>query len=101
MAAPVSAGPSAGAAAGAGAGEAAAEAEKPKEKTMFTVTLTKIDAAQKAKAIKEVKAIQPTMNLVEVGDRSLCAIDGSANLFGMYFRQRSSSRTCQTSSRRT
>lgn len=38
---------------------------------MFTVTLTKIDAAQKAKAIKEVKAVQPNMNLVEV--RALCS----------------------------
>lgn len=33
---------------------------------MFTVTLTKIDAAQKAKVIKEVKAVMPNMNLVEV-----------------------------------
>lgn len=32
---------------------------------MFTVTLTKIDAAQKAKAIREVKAIMPSFNLVE------------------------------------
>lgn len=33
---------------------------------MFNVTLTKIDTAQKAKAIREVKAIMPSMNLVEV-----------------------------------
>lgn len=68
VAAPVAAAPAGGAAAG---GEAAAEAEKPKEKTVFTVTLTKIDAAQKAKVIKEVKQIMPNMNLVEV--RSLVA----------------------------
>ncbi|GAA5869788.1 hypothetical protein JCM3774_003848 [Rhodotorula dairenensis] len=48
-------------------GAAAQEPEKaaPKEKTVFNVNLTKIDAAQKAKAIKEVKAIMPGMNLVE------------------------------------
>ncbi|KWU47129.1 ClpS-like protein, partial [Rhodotorula sp. JG-1b] len=52
---------------GAPAGGAAEEPEKaaPKEKTVFNVNLTKIDAAQKAKAIKEVKAIMPGMNLVE------------------------------------
>lgn len=37
-----------------------------KEKTIFTVNLNKIDATQKAKAIREVKAIMPSMNLVEV-----------------------------------
>ncbi|EGG04133.1 uncharacterized protein MELLADRAFT_37607, partial [Melampsora larici-populina 98AG31] len=41
------------------------EAEKPKEKTTFNLTLTKIDATQKAKVIKEVKTIMPNMNLVE------------------------------------
>ena len=40
--------------------------EKPKEKTIFTVKLDKIDPAAKAKIIKEVKAIMPNMNLVEV-----------------------------------
>lgn len=40
--------------------------EKPKEKTIFTVKLDKIDPASKAKIIKEVKAIMPNMNLVEV-----------------------------------
>lgn len=64
VAAPVAATPAAG---GAAAPAAAAEAEKPKEKTVFTVTLTKIDPAQKAKAIKEVKGVMPNMNLVEVG----------------------------------
>ncbi|KAI5452432.1 54S ribosomal protein L12, mitochondrial [Naganishia albida] len=58
-----SAGPAAGAAAPAAA-EAAVE-EKPKEKTIFTVKLEKIDAAAKAKIIREVKAIMPNMNLVE------------------------------------
>ncbi|KAG0147625.1 hypothetical protein CROQUDRAFT_655821 [Cronartium quercuum f. sp. fusiforme G11] len=43
----------------------AAEPEKPKEKTTFNLTLTKIDATQKAKVIKEVKTIMPNMNLVE------------------------------------
>ncbi|KAM0791619.1 hypothetical protein ACM66B_006058 [Microbotryomycetes sp. NB124-2] len=52
------------AAAADGASAPAAE-EKPKEKTVFNVTLQKIDAAQKAKAIREVKALMPGMNLVE------------------------------------
>ncbi|KAK4047965.1 54S ribosomal protein L12, mitochondrial [Microbotryomycetes sp. JL221] len=55
----------AAAAPAAGEGAAAAEAEKPKEKTVFNVTLQKIDTAQKAKAIREVKALMPGMNLVE------------------------------------
>jgi large subunit ribosomal protein L7/L12 len=41
--------------------------EKPKEKTIFTVKLEKFDAAAKAKIIREVKALMPNMNLVEVG----------------------------------
>ncbi|KAL8279199.1 hypothetical protein RQP46_008455 [Phenoliferia psychrophenolica] len=57
---------SAPAAAGPAAAAPAAEVAAPKEKTVFNVTLTKIDAAQKAKAIREVKAIMPSMNLVEV-----------------------------------
>ncbi|GAA6024930.1 hypothetical protein JCM11491_000958, partial [Sporobolomyces phaffii] len=55
-----SAAPAAAAPADAGA---SAEPEKPKEKTVFNVNLTKIDAAQKAKAIREVKAIMTGMNL--------------------------------------
>ncbi|KAG8681079.1 hypothetical protein FRC09_017768 [Ceratobasidium sp. 395] len=51
--------------AGAPAEEAAPVEEKPKEKTIFTVKLEKIDAANKAKVIREVKAIMPNMNLVE------------------------------------
>lgn len=58
------------AAAPAAATEAAAEEEKPKEKTIFTVKLEKIDAAQKAKVIREVKAMMPNMNLVEVSPSS-------------------------------
>jgi large subunit ribosomal protein L7/L12 len=54
------------AAAAADAGEAPAAEEKPKEKTIFTLKLEKIDAAAKAKIIREVKAIMPNMNLVEV-----------------------------------
>lgn len=61
---PAAAAAPAAATADAGAG-AAAEPEKPKEKTVFNVSLTKIDAAQKAKAIREVKALMPGMNLVE------------------------------------
>lgn len=59
-----SAGPAAAAAAPA---EAEAAAEQPKEKTIFTVKLEKFDAAAKAKIIREVKAMMPNMNLVEVG----------------------------------
>ena len=58
--------PSAAAPAAAPAAAEAAPEEKPKEKTMFTVKLEAIDAAQKAKVIREVKAIMPNMNLVEV-----------------------------------
>ncbi|CAD6885910.1 unnamed protein product [Tilletia laevis] len=44
----------------------AAEEEKPKEKTIFTVKLTGLkDPTAKAKVIREVKAINSTMNLVE------------------------------------
>ncbi|KAG8677992.1 hypothetical protein FRC08_018154, partial [Ceratobasidium sp. 394] len=62
--------PAAAAAPVAGAGaapveDAAPAEEKPKEKTIFTVKLEKIDAANKAKVIREVKAIMPNMNLVE------------------------------------
>ncbi|ORX39181.1 ribosomal protein L7/L12 C-terminal domain-domain-containing protein [Kockovaella imperatae] len=60
--------PAASAAPAAAPAAAAAEApaeEKPKEKTMFTVKLEAIDAAQKAKIIREVKAMMPNMNLVE------------------------------------
>ena len=32
---------------------------------MFTVQLVKIDAANKAKVIKEVKALNPTMSLID------------------------------------
>ncbi|GAA6042070.1 hypothetical protein JCM8097_004093 [Rhodosporidiobolus ruineniae] len=58
--------PAAAAAPAAAAPAAAAdEPAAPKEKTVFNVNLTKIDAAQKAKAIREVKALIPGMNLVE------------------------------------
>ena len=56
---------SAPAAAAPAASEAPVE-EKPKEKTIFVVKLEKIDPAQKAKVIREVKAMMPNMNLVEV-----------------------------------
>ncbi|GAA5945134.1 hypothetical protein JCM3775_004864, partial [Rhodotorula graminis] len=56
---------SAAPAAAAPAAAAADEPAAPKEKTVFNVNLTKIDAAQKAKAIREVKALMPGMNLVE------------------------------------
>lgn len=57
---------SAAPAAGAAPVEAAEEVEKPKEKTIFTVKLEKFDAGAKAKIIREVKALMPNMNLVEV-----------------------------------
>ncbi|ORZ41355.1 ribosomal protein L7/L12 C-terminal domain-domain-containing protein [Catenaria anguillulae PL171] len=44
---------------------APAEEEKPAEKTQFTLKLEKIDAAQKAKVIKEIRTLIPSMNLVE------------------------------------
>ncbi|KAK0524971.1 54S ribosomal protein L12, mitochondrial [Tilletia horrida] len=44
----------------------AAEEEKPKEKTVFTIKLKGLkDATAKAKVIREVKAINSSMNLVE------------------------------------
>lgn len=39
--------------------------EKAAEKTLFTVKLEKIDAASKAKIIKEIKAMLPGANLIE------------------------------------
>lgn len=60
--------PSSGASAPApaAASEAPVEEEKPKEKTVFTVKLTALkDPTAKAKVIKEVKAINTSMNLVE------------------------------------
>lgn len=50
----------------AAAADAEPAEEKPKEKTIFTVKLEKIDAANKAKIIREVKVLQPSMTLVEV-----------------------------------
>lgn len=58
--------PAAGASAAAPVAAVVEEVVAVKEKTVFNVNLTKIDAAQKAKAIREVKAIMPSMNLVEV-----------------------------------
>ena len=77
-----------------GAAPAAAEApveEKPKEKTIFTVKLEKIDAAAKAKIIREVKAIMPNMNLVEVSSGHP-ASKLSADFLWRLFRPRSSSK---------
>ncbi len=42
------------------------EEAKPAEKTEFSVKLEKFDAAAKAKIIREVKALLPGANLVEV-----------------------------------
>ncbi|SJX65123.1 related to 60S ribosomal protein L12, mitochondrial [Sporisorium reilianum f. sp. reilianum] len=68
-AASAAAAPAAAPAAGAGAGaadEAAEEAAKPKEKTVFTLKLTGLkDPTAKAKVIREVKAANSNMNLVE------------------------------------
>ncbi|CBQ69480.1 related to 60S ribosomal protein L12, mitochondrial [Sporisorium reilianum SRZ2] len=64
-AASAAAAPAAGAGAGA-ADEAAEEAAKPKEKTVFTLKLTGLkDPTAKAKVIREVKAANSNMNLVE------------------------------------
>ncbi|KAJ9474439.1 54S ribosomal protein L12, mitochondrial [Pseudozyma hubeiensis] len=53
-------------AAAAGAAEPEEEAAKPKEKTVFTLKLTGLkDPTAKAKVIREVKAVNTTMNLVE------------------------------------
>lgn len=52
---------------------APAAEEKPKEKTIFTLKLEKIDASAKAKIIREVKGIMPNMNLVEVSCASRVA----------------------------
>lgn len=62
------------AAAPAAAAPAAEEAAAPKEKTAFDVTLKKIDASAKAKVIKEVKTVMPSMNLVEVRLPNLSAL---------------------------
>ncbi|CAO1634719.1 unnamed protein product [Parajaminaea phylloscopi] len=60
------AGAAAAPAAAAPAADAAAEEEKPKAKTTFTLKLKGLkDPTAKAKVIKEVKAINTTMNLVE------------------------------------
>ncbi|PWN35037.1 uncharacterized protein FA14DRAFT_113786, partial [Meira miltonrushii] len=58
---------SAGPVAAAPAAEAApVEEEKPKEKSLFTVKLKGLkDATAKAKVIKEIKALNSNMNLVE------------------------------------
>ncbi|KAN0064191.1 54S ribosomal protein L12, mitochondrial [Thecaphora frezii] len=54
------------AAAAADADAGAAEEAKPKEKTVFNVKLTGLkDASAKAKVIREVKALNANMNLVE------------------------------------
>lgn len=52
-------------AAGGEAPAAAVEEEKPVAKSEFTVKLEKIDAAQKAKVIREIKNIITGCNLVE------------------------------------
>lgn len=89
-----SAGPAAGAAPA--AAEVAVE-EKPKEKTIFTVKLEKIDAAAKAKIIREVKAIMPNMNLVEVSTswRQQYRRQNQVLKECVTYRPRSSSRACR------
>ncbi|KIR63869.1 50S small subunit ribosomal protein L7/L12 [Cryptococcus bacillisporus CA1873] len=70
--------PAASAPASSSASSSSAEApaeEKPKEKTIFTVKLEKFDAAAKAKIIREVKALMPNMNLVEVSHRFRAQMD--------------------------
>lgn len=70
--------------------------EKPKEKTMFNVKLESFEATSKPKVIKEVKAIVPNLNLIEVSARS-----ASRSSLTSVCRQRSLWRACQRSSRRT
>ncbi|KNE67388.1 ribosomal protein L7/L12 [Allomyces macrogynus ATCC 38327] len=60
VAVPVAAAPAAAAPAA-----APVEEEKPAEKTQFKVKLEKFDTASKAKIIKEIRALMPSMNLVE------------------------------------
>jgi len=50
--------------AAAAAVEEAPVEEKPKEKTVFNVRLESFDGTSKSKIIKEVKALNPTLNLV-------------------------------------
>ncbi|KAF9506581.1 hypothetical protein BS47DRAFT_1399362 [Hydnum rufescens UP504] len=45
--------------------DAAPVEEEPKEKTIFNVTLEKFDAAAKAKIIREIKTIMPSINLAK------------------------------------
>lgn len=40
--------------------------EKPKEKTIFTVRLESFEASAKPKIIREVKALIPNLNLIDV-----------------------------------
>lgn len=41
--------------------------EAPKEKTVFNVKLESFDAGSKPKVIREVKAMNPTLTLIDVG----------------------------------
>jgi hypothetical protein len=76
---------SAPAAAPAAADAEAPVEEKPKEKTIFTVKLEKFDATAKAKIIREVKAMMPNMNLVEVSLAWLPSLLWGSG-FGLKFR---------------
>lgn len=66
MAIPVSAGIPGAALASPPIAEASSEPEPVKAKTHFTVKLEKFEASAKAKVIREIKALIPGMNLVEV-----------------------------------
>ena len=66
-----------------------AEEEKPPEKTEFKVKLEKFNAESKAKIIREIKALIPGSNLVEVGPRVRVTVLCPNRLLWLGFRQRS------------
>jgi len=53
--------------------------EKPKEKTIFSVKLESFEATAKPKIIREVKALIPNLNLIDV-----CNILASCACFNAY-----------------
>jgi len=62
---PAAAPAASGAAASGAAAEEEAPVEKPKEKTVFNIKLESFDTAAKPKVIREVKAMNPTLTLIE------------------------------------
>lgn len=87
------------AAAPAAAAEDAPAEEKPKEKTQFNVKLESFDAAAKPKIIREVKAMNPTLTLIDV--RSPTTAFCSRLTHAIIYRRRSLWSHYQKCSRRT